>query len=44
MVVAGRNVVVPDRDTLEERAATIERIYALPATQWLHMVQPLRLR
>lgn len=44
VVVAGRNVVVPDRDTMEERAATIERTYALPATQWLHMVQPLRLR
>jgi spermidine synthase len=43
VVVAGRGVVVPDRDTLEARAATIERSYGLPALQWLHMVRPLRL-
>ncbi len=43
VVVAGRGVVVPDRDSLEARAATIERSFALPASQWLHMVRPLRL-
>jgi spermidine synthase len=43
VVVAGRGLVVPDRDTLEARAATIERSYGLPASQWLHMVRPLRL-
>ena len=43
VVVAGHGVVVPDRDTLEARAATIERSYGLPASRWLHMVRPLRL-
>jgi spermidine synthase len=43
VVVAGRGVVVPDRDTLEARAATIERSYGLPASRWLRMVRPLRL-
>ncbi len=41
VVIATRNVVVPDRDTLEARAATIESSYGLPATRWLHMVRPL---
>jgi spermidine synthase len=41
VVVATRNVVVPDRDTLEARAATIEASYGLPARRWLRMVQPL---
>lgn len=42
VVIAARGVVVPDRDTLQQRAATIERSYGLPASRWLHMVRPLR--
>ncbi len=43
VVVAGRGVQVPDRATLEARAAAIERRFGalgLPARKWLRMVQP----
>lgn len=41
VVVAARDVVVPDRATLSARAATIEHLYGLPARKWLRMVRPL---
>ncbi len=41
VVVAARGVVVPSRDTLAARAATIERKFGLPARKWLRMVRPL---
>ena len=43
VVVAGREVVVPDRETLAARAATIEARFGalgLPARKWLRMVRP----
>jgi len=43
VVVAGRSVVVPDRDELSARAAHIEQRYGslgLPARKWLRMVRP----
>lgn len=43
VVVAGRDVVVPDRDELSERAAHIEQRFGnlgLPARKWLRMVRP----
>jgi spermidine synthase len=42
VLVAGREVVVPDRDTLTQRAEAIEARYGLPARKWLRMVQPYR--
>lgn len=42
-VIAARGVVVPGRDELEARAATIESRFAecaLPARRWLRMVRP----
>ena len=41
IVIAARGVVVPDRDELERRAATIEARFGLPARKWLRRVQPL---
>jgi len=41
VVVAGRGVTVPDRDVLEQRAATIESRFKLPARKWLRLVRPL---
>lgn len=41
VLIAGRGVVVPDRDTLTARAATIEDRYDLPARKWLRMIRPL---
>lgn len=44
VVLAGRDVVLPDRATLLERAATIEARYGrwgLPARKWLRMLRPL---
>ena len=41
MLVAGRSVRVPDRETLLARAATIESRYRLPARKWLRLVRPL---
>ena len=43
IVIAGRGVVVPDRDTLTQRAQAIQALCALPALKWLRMVQPLRM-
>jgi spermidine synthase len=43
VVIAGRGVVVPDRDTLTARAANIEARFGLPARKWLRMVRPLSL-
>ena len=40
VVVAGRGVEVPDRQTLTERANEIEARFKLPASQWLQMVRP----
>ncbi len=45
VVVAGQGVVVPGRDELRQRAATIETRFGslgLKARQWLHMVRPYR--
>jgi len=41
VLIAGRGVVVPDRQTLTDRAATIEARTGLPARKWLRMVRPL---
>ena len=41
VVVAGRGVAVPDRDTLTARADNIESRFGLPARKWLRMVRPL---
>jgi spermidine synthase len=44
VVIAGRGVVVPGRDQLLARAATLEERFAangLPARKWLRMVRPL---
>jgi spermidine synthase len=41
VVVAGRGVVVPDRETLVARADNIEARFGLPARKWLRMVRPL---
>ncbi|UXH79694.1 spermidine synthase [Roseateles amylovorans] len=41
VVVAGRGVSVPEREVLEQRAATIESRYELPAQKWLKLVRPL---
>jgi spermidine synthase len=43
VVVAGRSVVVPDREELSARAAHIEQSFGalgLPARKWLRMVRP----
>ena len=40
VVVAGRGVQVPDRDTLTARAAAIEARFGLPARKWLRLVRP----
>lgn len=41
VIVAGRGITVPDRDTLTQRASHIEARYELPARKWLRMVRPL---
>ena len=41
IVVAARGVQVPHRDVLEQRAATIESRFKLPARKWLRLVRPL---
>ena len=43
VVIAGRGVTVPDRDTLSARADNIESRFGLPARKWLRMVRPLSL-
>ena len=45
VVVAGRGVVVPEREALTARAAVIEQRHGslgLPARKWLRMVRPYR--
>ncbi len=44
ILVAGKGVDVPDRETLMARADTIEAKYGLPARKWLRMVKPLTLK
>lgn len=41
VVIAGRGVVVPDRETLVARAANIEARHGLPARKWLKLVRPI---
>lgn len=44
VVLAGRDVLLPDRPTLLERAATIEARFGgwgLPARKWLRMLRPM---
>lgn len=41
ILVAARNVAVPERAELERRAANIESRFELPARKWLRMVRPL---
>jgi spermidine synthase len=41
VVIAARGVQVPNREELQARAATIERLCGLPARKWLRMVRPL---
>jgi spermidine synthase len=43
VLVAARDVKVPGRDELSDRAATIEQRFGLPARKWLRMVRPLDL-
>ena len=43
VVIAGRGIAVPDRDTLSARADNIESRFGLPARKWLRMVRPLTL-
>ncbi len=43
VVIAGRGLALPDRDTLKARAAAIESRFVkqgLPASKWLRMVRP----
>jgi spermidine synthase len=40
VLVAGRDVVVPDRDTLAARAELIEDRFGLKARKWLRLVRP----
>jgi spermidine synthase len=40
IVVAGRGVVVPDREVLIARAEAIEARWRLPARKWLRLVRP----
>ena len=40
VLVGGRGVVVPDRETLTARAEAIEARFGLPARKWLRMVRP----
>ena len=42
VLVAGRDVRVPDRETLTTRAEAIEARFRLPARKWLRLVQPYR--
>ena len=41
IVVALKNGLIPDRDTLAARADNIERRFKLPAKKWLRMIRPL---
>lgn len=41
VVVAGRQVVIPDRQSLTERAQLLEDRLGVPARRWLRMIRPL---
>jgi spermidine synthase len=41
VVIAARDTLLPEREELLARAATIERRVGLPARKWLPMVRPL---
>jgi hypothetical protein len=40
IVVAGKHVVVPDRDTLHARAEAVQSHWKLPARKWLRLLRP----
>ncbi|HET9645542.1 MAG TPA: spermidine synthase [Burkholderiaceae bacterium] len=40
ILIAARDAVAPERTVLEQRAATIEQRFGLPARKWLRMVRP----
>ena len=42
VVVAGRGVLVPDRETLTARAEAIQARFGLPARKWLRLVRPYK--
>jgi spermidine synthase len=42
VVVAGRGVEVPDRETLTARAESIQSRFGLPARKWLRLVRPYK--
>ena len=42
VVVAGRGVEVPDRETLTARAESIQSRFGLPALKWLRLVRPYK--
>jgi spermidine synthase len=42
VVVAGRGVQVPDRETLTARAEAIQSRFGLPARKWLRLVRPYK--
>lgn len=42
VVVAGRGVQVPDRETLTARAESIQSRFGLPALKWLRLVRPYK--
>ena len=42
VLVAGREVELPDRDTLVVRADAIQAAYRLPARKWLKLIKPWR--
>ena len=42
VVVAGRGVQVPDRETLTARAESIQSRFGLPARKWLRLVRPYK--
>jgi spermidine synthase len=43
IVVAMKDSTLPDRDTLAQRAETVEAQFKLPAKKWLRMMRPLML-
>jgi spermidine synthase len=42
VVVAGRSVEVPDRETLTARAESVQSRFGLPARKWLRLVRPYK--
>ncbi len=43
IVLAGRDVVWPERDVLMVRAQEVEARFDLPATKWVRVLRPLPL-